>query len=390
MSSLWILTWSRLRYHWLTSGMLCLCLSLTFALPVTVQSLASRYEQDLRARSLATPLLLAAPGDRIGTVIQTLYFSGSTPPALHAGQLATLRQDYQGRFLPLLLGYSARSQPLVGCELDYFDFRNLSLAQGHLPQRLGDAVLGAQAARRLQLSLGDSLISDQSSLFDLASDYPLALRIVGILDPSGTPDDQAVFADIKTLWTIAQLLHGHTEATAPEALPHLSATDESETIALDAGLLPYHEITEENLASFHLHAPDQQLPLSAILFEPASQKEATFLRARLGQSTSLQILRPSEAVDELLSIVFRFKQFLDTNFALILLVASLFTTLVILLTLRLRKPEARLLHRIGSDRGTLFQLQALELAVIAGAAFLLALLLASLAQLLAPSLTEWL
>ena len=55
---------------------------------------------------------------------------------------------------------------------------------------------------RVQIGSGDGV-------FDLAGVYPLRMRVVGVLEPSHTPDDGAVFVDLKTTWSIQGLGQVH-------------------------------------------------------------------------------------------------------------------------------------------------------------------------------------
>ena len=42
--------------------------------------------------------------------------------------------------------------------------------------------------------------------------------MVGILAPTSTPDDEAVFVDIKTAWVISGIGHGHEDVVTAEDL----------------------------------------------------------------------------------------------------------------------------------------------------------------------------
>jgi putative ABC transport system permease protein len=90
----------------------------------------------------------------------------------------------------------------VGTTLDYFEFRGLRLAEGRMMAMLGECVLGATAARTANVSPGGHVLSSPETVLDIAGVYPLRMRVVGVLQPSGTPDDRAVFVDVKTTWTI--------------------------------------------------------------------------------------------------------------------------------------------------------------------------------------------
>ena len=59
------------------------------------------------------------------------------------------------------------------------------------------------------------MLSSPAGAFDVAGTFPLKMKVVGVLAPTGTADDEAVFVDLKTAWVIAGLAHGHTDVTAP-------------------------------------------------------------------------------------------------------------------------------------------------------------------------------
>ena len=44
------------------------------------------------------------------------------------------------------------------------------------------------------------------------------MRVTGVLAATGTADDEAVFADIKTAWLIEGLAHGHDDVADAEVL----------------------------------------------------------------------------------------------------------------------------------------------------------------------------
>ena len=111
--------------------------------------------------------------------------------------------------IPILEKFTARGFPIVGTSLEYFNFRGLRVAQGEGLTRVADCVLGATVAAKLGLQPGDQLTSDPENVFDLAGSYPVILHIKGILAPTGTADDGAIFTDYKTCWCILGIMHGH-------------------------------------------------------------------------------------------------------------------------------------------------------------------------------------
>ena len=69
--------------------------------------------------------------------------------------------------IPLYVRYRVRDQPIVGTTPEYYGFRGLELAQGRLPAILGEAVLGAAAARALDVGGGEYVISSPESVFEI-------------------------------------------------------------------------------------------------------------------------------------------------------------------------------------------------------------------------------
>ena len=213
MSGAFYLAWRYVRYHRAKSLILMLCLSLTLVLPLVTQLVIWQLDRELRARAAATPLVVGAIGNRFDLVLKALYFGSAKIAPVSMADVDELAESALALPIPLALDFTARGYRLVGTTLEYLDFRGLRVAQGTPPLRLGQCVVGATLAAELALGPGDALFSDQRSLYDITRTYPLKMRIAGVLAPSGTPDDRAVFVDLKTLWIVAGISHGHQDVS---------------------------------------------------------------------------------------------------------------------------------------------------------------------------------
>jgi putative ABC transport system permease protein len=350
-------------YHKVKTAILTACLTLTIVLPLTAHLLLAHYGASLMARARATPLVVGAKGNRFDLVLKALYFGSAHVDPTSMSEVEALRADPLNVPIPLHLEYTARKYPMVGTILEYFEFRGLAVSRGTLPVQLGQTVLGANVAAELQLGPGDHLFSDQRSLYDITKTYPLKMHVTGVLERTDSPDDDAVFVDVKTAWIIAGITHGHQDvARTGDDSVILRRTDDS--VVTNASIVEYNEITRENIGSFHTHADPGKLPLSAIIVLPVDRKSATLLKARYNLSATQRMLSPEVVVEELLGLVFKVKRFFDANFALIAVSTALFLTLVILLSQRIRKREMETMYKIGCSRLTAFWLQAAELGII--------------------------
>lgn len=382
-----LLTWRYMGANRIKSLILTVCLTITLFLPFALHRLIDFYERDMLARADATPLVIGAKGDRYDLVLKTLYFNGDSPESVNRADLDAVQTDYDGLAIPLHLEFTARGKPVVASGFEYFDFRNLTPAQGNYPQRIGDCALGSRAASSLGLGVGDSILTDQRSLYNIAASYPLKMRITGILKEAGTADDDAVFTDIRSAWIIAGIGHGHDDL-ARETNAQYVKERQADSITANAAVVEFTEITDANIDSFHMHADSEHLPLTAILCVPANEKDGTLLKGRMSVSERLQLLVPSESVRELLDVVFRVKRFFDGSFLLVLIATVLFLALVILLSLRLRARERQTMFRIGCSRGMIFKLHALELFLILLASAGCALILSQILLAYAPALLK--
>ncbi len=360
------LAWRYLAYHKVRTGILILCVALVGALPLAVQLLITRYQDDLVRRADTTPLIVGAPGSRFDLLLHALYFRGRPPRELSLADAERIGASGLATAIPLAILDTAQSAPLVGTTLDYFSFRGLTPARGTLPQLLGDAVLGAQIAAELHLGPDDSILSDSGRLYDIGSTYPLRMRLTGVLAPSGGPDDGAVFVDLRTAWVVQGLGHGH-EDLGRDADPALVLRRGEGTVTANAAVREYTEITPENIESFHFHGGSEAWPVTGVVVVPRDAKSGTILRARLEADDALQPIVPRVVLDETFEIVFRVKRFFDANTVLVTTSTALFLALVIVLNWKIRERERETLFKIGAGRSIIVKLTAIELGLVLAA-----------------------
>lgn len=362
MRNLLLLAWRHVAHHRLRTGILALCIALTFLLPFAVHLLLERYGRALMTRAAATPLIAGAKGSQYDLVLNTLYFKGRIPNRLTVAEADRIDDSGLARAIPMLTGRTAQGHAVVGVSPDYFAYRGLAPAAGTLPLVLGDALLGARAAQALGVGVGGHVLTDRGSLYDLTMAYPLRMRVVGVIAATGTADDHAVFVGIKTAWVIEGIGHGHQAAAAQDANNVLR--QDGDDVVLNAAVYEYEEITDANIAEFHFHGDPAELPLTAVIVLPDDARSATLLKGRYRVSTTAQLLVPTQVVDELLGLVFRVKVFFDANVALVSVATALFLVLIVLLTLKVRQREIETLFKLGCARLTVARLLALELLMV--------------------------
>jgi putative ABC transport system permease protein len=222
------------------------------------------------------------------------------------------------------------------------------------------------------------VISSPESVFDIAGVYPLKMHVVGVLEPSYTADDIAVFVDLKTAWIVQGLVHGHQDMAAPEAVAGVLSR-EGDNIVANASVVQYTEITPGNIDSFHFHGSVADYPVSAVIAVPHDQKSGTILMGRYeSPDEPTQILQPITVIDDLLGTIFTVQNFVVAGMLLVGLAALATAVLVFVLSLRLRKREIETMAKIGGSRARVAGVLIAEIAVVVVASVVFAGILAAL------------
>ncbi|MFC5455974.1 FtsX-like permease family protein [Prosthecobacter fluviatilis] len=379
--------------HRIQSALLAGALGLVFALPLCLRVLIEHAQQELRARAAATPQIVGTRGSALDLMMTALYFKRENLLPLPFGVLTQLQHHHSASAattaaaIPLHVRYQAQGAPIVGTELEYFPFRGLHLAAGRQLSRLGDCVVGATLAKQRGLQPGGHIFSSPEQAFDMAGVYPLKMRVTGILAPNGTPDDEALFVDLKTAWLIEGRSHGHDDLKKDQSV--ILKKEEDGNIVGNAAVRMYNEVTDANIASFHFHGDVSAYPISAIILLPKDAKAEALLAGQYARSKEQQLIRPRDEMQALLTQLVRLEGFAASALLLTATAALLVTALVFALSFRLRQREFATLEDVGVSRRSLLSVKVLEVLIIGLAAVLIGLVLLSFSSYAAPHLLRW-
>jgi len=364
VSDLLYLSAQYIRHHRVKLLVLTFAITLVSWLPIAIQSIVDQTAEQLLQRADDTPLVIGAPGSPLELSLGSLYFRAKTPNVLDYSEIAALEETAYARAIPLYYRFRVQDYPVVGTSPDYLDYRALQLASGRPAVMLGEAVIGAKVAEAMGLGVGDHVISSPESVFDLAGVYPLKMPVVGVLAPSFSPDDEAVFVDIKTTWVIQGLGHGHQDLNQQEAVGQILKR-EGDNIVANASVRQYNEITASNLDSFHFHGDNSDNPISAIIPVPRDEKSAALLLGHYQEGRDdVQIVRSRRVIAELLDTVFTVRDYVVVGVAIVAVATATVAILVFYLSLRLRKGERFTLARIGASRLQIQVLMATEVVAV--------------------------
>jgi putative ABC transport system permease protein len=364
------LAWRYVARHRARTALLAMALGLTLALPLAMRMFVQIAQRELRARAESTPLVLGAKGSELELTLNALYFRRHGVKAITMQAMEDVRATRLAQAVPLYVRFHSQGAPIVGTTLDYFAFRKLRIAQGHMIGRLGDCVIGARLARERGIAPGGAIYSSPEQVFDIAGVYPLKMRVTGILAESHQADDDAIFVDVKTAWLIEGIAHGHEDLAKTKDAINIQEKQDGNVMGSKAVAM-FSEVTDQNFGSFHFHGDTETFPLSALLVVPRDAKAQALLLGRFqnqNDSAPLQLVQPTEQMDALLGTLFQAERLALVAFAALGIVVLMIAALVFALSFKLRRREFATLEDVGVSRATLSLVKCFEIVMVGAAA----------------------
>lgn len=227
--SLWQIAW---RYLWRRKLVTLLTVTgvmLGSALICAVLTLHSETEKAFTAESSIFDLVVGAKGSPLQLVLSSVYHLDVPTGNIPYTQYEDLKKDKRVKTaVPIGLGDNYSGFRIVGTIPEFFELTHrqskdepeekiFTLAEGSVFQQDFDAVLGSQVAKQSGLTIGDTFHSSHGliSLPGTEDHEQFPYTVVGILAPSGTANDRAVFCSLQSVWHVHDAeyqRHGEEEA----------------------------------------------------------------------------------------------------------------------------------------------------------------------------------
>lgn len=337
-------------------------------------------------------LLLSRDASPLVSVLNGLFYANAPPRAIDWPEYAALLTRAGGRTppivaqlewsLPMLLGDSYRGYPVVATTEQYLERfepvpgRPWRLARGRWfrwsleaqttleglspvlhwsPQDASfEVVLGATVARRTGLAPGDKIVlrhglrapaevrapaADPDDEHDDNLHHAFPFTIVGVLEPSGTVHDRALFTDLASSW----VLH------AAEFHERSARTD----LSLD-GFVREAYVPPITGALLRVRSRPGAATASALpALHDALRREAAFT-----------VASPADQIRQLLRIVAHVDQILLAMAAVVMVASSIAILLALYNSMDQRRRQVAILRVLGCSRGRVFGLVITESAVL--------------------------
>lgn len=405
--SLWKVAWRSIRQRALASALTAFSMGLGVALVVTVLVIFMVVQRSFQRGAQGYDLIVGAKGSPLGLVLTTVFYLDVNQ------QIQTIPYDYyeeftSGRFasaveaaIPICTGHDYRgcqavaTSPEMFEKLTYQDGRRYEFVAGRnfVRDHHYEAVVGHAAARKAGLKVGDRFrpVATRPEAADENEHGHDEFTVVGILGPTGTPNDRAIFMNIEGFWHCPAHQVAPSAAKrlfeTPPALPHPTqpAPPEQGEPAPDApndagrgedhagadDLAGSHDHTAEH-DDDHDHAAHRRISAILVLTDPSRPQLAIELPRQVNEEDVAQAILPAQVITDLFErIIGNIQAVLLVLAVSVVIVAGIGILVSIYNSMSDRRHEIAVMRALGARRATVMVIILLEsiLLSLGGGAF---------------------
>jgi putative ABC transport system permease protein len=340
---------------WITIGMVATSVGLLLVLLGMRSSARDAFDRG----SGNTHLLVSSDPSPLVAVLNGIFYANAPANPISWAKYQQIRGSFPWLWaIPTQQGDSYRGYPTMATSTEFLTkFEPVAgepwkLREGRLFERPFEIVLGAAAAKGSGLRLGQEVFLTHGSggsreggddhAGHVHTEYPF--KVVGVLEPSGSAHDRALFIDLESSW----ILHAFDRREREGQHGKVGAADLTDADRLITGIL--------------LRLPTR----------PGSDASAAMQQQfdALRRDTSIVVAQPAQQIQRLFAIVANVDG-LFIGMAVVVLVSSALSTMLALYnSMAARARQVAVLRVLGASQGRIFGMVVTESLLIgfAGAA----------------------
>jgi putative ABC transport system permease protein len=394
--NLLVIAWKSIRQRWLASSLTALSIALGVALMVTVLVINGVVTRMFSQSATGYHLVVGAKGSPMQLVLNTIYFMDRPIENLPYKYYLQLKKHSSVKHaVPFALGDTTEDGKfrIVGTipeyfELDYIPGKKLPLSAGQFLKGPFDAVIGARVARAYGWKVGHKFpIAHGGNLADIHEEK---FSVTGVLAPTGSPIDRAVFIHFDGFYQIAGHEKPIDEARIQEAARQ--GIDGEVPIILPAdklGVAPALLGAKEAEPAGPKTISDEQKEVTAVLLQMKADSLQVLIQPRINKGPVAQAVNPIEQISKLLrDVVGNVRTMLVVMTMLIIVVSGVGIFVSIYNSMSDRKREIAIMRALGARRLTVFSIIVAESVLLCAGGGLVGMLLGHLLVLIAGPIVE--
>jgi putative ABC transport system permease protein len=357
---LWKIAFRSIQFRSLSSILTAFSMSLGVALIVTVIVIHSVLSDSFNKSAQGYDLIISGKGSPLDVVLSTVFYL--RPPVGNVPE-SYLKMFTRGQYshiveeaIPITIGHYFRGAAIVGAppefftKLKYMGDRSYSFADGEniKADNVFTAVVGSRASQRTGLKVGDTFKPEAAQQADFGEEHK-PFTVVGILNHTGTPNDNAIFVNLDGFYDMHEDQDDH-------AHDHENEIKNYSAILL---MTKQNAVRPEGTA-IDPNSPDFN-PSTALNERAYVNIDAMKLPDVLDKTTDVQAVSPISEIAKLLSsVIGNIQMVLIFLAVLIVIVAGIGMMVSIYNSMSERRQEIAIMRALGARRFTVMSIILLE------------------------------
>ncbi|MCP4184003.1 MAG: FtsX-like permease family protein [Hyphomicrobiales bacterium] len=214
-------------------------IALSVFLVLGVEKLRKGVRQSFLKTISSTDLVVGPRTSDVQLLLYSIFQIGEPNNNITLKSLNTLtKHPIVSWMVPISIGDSHQGFRIIGTTQSYFDHmrhpdgRKLEFQSGQIFDRILQSVIGSQVAKKLGYELGVEIAASHGlDEISFISHEREKLKVVGILEPTGTPVDHSLFVSLHTIEAMHHEWQPGQEDEDKETETHLSEVDEPELVS---------------------------------------------------------------------------------------------------------------------------------------------------------------
>lgn len=369
------IAWKSIRQRALASALTALSVALGVTLMVSVLVVHGIIDRVFSQNSSGYQLVVGAKGSALQLVLTTIYHVSNPFDNIPYTYYKSLSKNPRVQTaIPICMGDVTQEGNfrIIGTTPEFFEVPynpdKKFLVRGHFLEDDFDAVIGAQVARTNHWDVG-STFQPVHGAADSDHVHDEKFTVVGILAPTGTPNDNGVYIHVDGFYQIA----GH-EKPADEAAKKKQAYQEADAGAghgsesqpaapVEAPKAAEHKHDDHAGHDHHHHheLSDEQKEVTAVLINAKHPIAGIQLAAEINDGPYATAAVPFKEINWVLdNVVGNVRTLLIVMTGLILVVSGIGIFVSIYNSMADRRREIAVMRALGAQRRTVFSIIFLE------------------------------
>lgn len=301
-------------------------------------------------------LLVSADSNGLTAILNAVFYANPPQRPISWAKYQQIAASAPFEYaIPTQQGDSYKDMPVLATTREFFTkywpdpSGPWELSRGRFFDKPFEVVVGGAAARLRGMNIGDKLFLTHGMKSPQTSSDPNAMQphehrdftyeVVGILEPTGSAHDRALFTDLDSSW----IIHAHDRRQRDD--PQAKETTAADLIEAD-----------KLITGIYLR----------LATRPGSDASAAIPQVfdQLRRDTSIVVAQPRQQIDNLYAIVSNINDIFLGMAAVVMLSSGIAIMLALYNSMEQRRRQIAVLRVLGSSRGRIFGLVVTESAMI--------------------------